>query len=81
MEWGFDGVLLNTAVSRALDPVRMAGAFSQAVRAGRSAFWGGPMIVQEIAVSSTPEIGRPFVSDSRGDCEDVFDRSNRERVQ
>jgi thiazole synthase len=60
MEWGFDGVLLNTAVSRALDPVRMAGAFAQAVRAGRSAFLGGPMTAQEAAVSSTPEIGRPF---------------------
>src|SRR5580704_7012020 len=63
MEWGFDGVLLNTAVSRALDPVRMAGAFAQAVRAGRSAFLGGPMTVQETAVSSSPEIGRPFASD------------------
>jgi thiazole synthase len=63
MEWGFDGVLLNTAVSRALDPVRMAGAFAQAVRAGRSAFWGGPMTIQEMAVASTPEIGRPFASD------------------
>lgn len=63
MEWGFDGVLLNTAVSRALDPVRMAGAFAQAVRAGRSAFLGGPMAVQEMAVASTPEIGRPFASD------------------
>jgi len=60
MEWGFDGVLLNTAVSRALDPVRMAGAFSQAVKGGRSAFLAGPMIVQETAVPSTPEIGRPF---------------------
>jgi thiazole synthase len=63
MEWGFDGVLLNTAVSRSLDPVRMAGAFAQAVRAGRSGFLGGPMAVQEMAVSSTPEIGRPFVAD------------------
>ena len=63
MEWGFDGVLLNTAVSRALDPVRMAGAFAQAVRAGRSAFLGGPMAVQEMAVASTPEIGRPFSTD------------------
>jgi thiazole synthase len=63
MEWGFDGVLLNTAVSRALDPVRMAGAFAQAVSAGRSAFCGGPMAVQEMAVSSTPEIGRPFATD------------------
>jgi thiazole synthase len=60
MEWGFDGVLLNTAVSRALDPVRMAGAFAQAIRSGRSAFLGGPMTIQEMAVSSTPEIGRPF---------------------
>ena len=62
MEWGFDGVLLNTAVSRALDPVRMAGAFAKAVNGGRSAFLAGPMIVQEIAVPSTPEIGRPFAS-------------------
>lgn len=64
MEWGFDGVLLNTAVSRATDPVRMAGAFADAIRAGRSAFLAGPMIVQEVAVPSTPEIGRPFSSDS-----------------
>lgn len=62
MEWGFDGVLLNTAVSRALDPVQMAGAFAKAVNAGRSAFMAGPMIVQEIAIPSTPEIGRPFAS-------------------
>ena len=60
MEWGFDGVLLNTAVSRAVYPVRMAGAFAAAVRAGRSAFLAGPMAVQELAVPSTPELGRPF---------------------
>lgn len=64
MEWGFDGVLLNTAVSRATNPVRMAEAFANAVKAGRSAFMAGPMIVQETAVSSTPEIGRPFEADS-----------------
>jgi len=62
MEWGFDGVLLNTAVSRALDPIRMAGAFAKAVKGGRGAFLAGPMIVQETAVPSTPEIGRPFAS-------------------
>lgn len=62
MEWGFDGVLLNTAVSRSIDPVRMAAAFSSAVRAGRSAFKAGPMTVQELAVPSTPEIGRPFAT-------------------
>ncbi len=60
MEWGFDGVLLNTAVSRAIDPVRMAAAFSEAVKAGRNAYLAGPMAVQELAVASTPEIGRPF---------------------
>ena len=64
MEWGFDGVLLNTAVSRALDPVRMASAFAKAINAGRSAFLAGPMIVQEVAVPSTPEIGRPFTLDA-----------------
>jgi thiazole synthase len=62
MEWGFDGVLLNTAVSRAVDPVRMAGAFAQAVESGRSAFVAGPMVSQNAAVPSTPEIGRPFAS-------------------
>ena len=62
MEWGFDGVLLNTAVSRSDDPARMAGSFSNAIRAGRSAFLAGPMIVQEAAVSSTPQVGRPFAT-------------------
>jgi thiazole synthase len=62
MEWGFDGVLINTAVSRALDPVRMANSFASAVKAGRAAFLAGPMPVQKRAVSSTPEIGRPFTS-------------------
>src|SRR6202162_5807411 len=64
MEWGFDGVLLNTAVSRALDPVQMANAFAKGVKGGRSAFLAGPMVVQERAVSSTPELGRPFTFDS-----------------
>jgi len=63
MEWGFDGVLLNTAVSRALDPVRMASAFATAIRGGRNAFRAGPMSVQEIAVASTPQIGRLFTFD------------------
>ena len=62
LEWGFDGVLLNTAVSRALDPVQMAAAFANGVRAGRAAFMAGPMIPREAAVPSTPEIGRPFAS-------------------
>jgi len=62
MEWGFDGVLINTAVSCALDPIQMAAAFANGVRAGRAAFMAGPMIPREAAVPSTPEIGRPFAS-------------------
>lgn len=64
MEWGFDGVLLNTAVSRSFDPVRMASAFGEAIKGGRNAFLAGPMIVQEKAVSSTPEMGRPSTPES-----------------
>src|ERR1700760_2894839 len=50
MEWGFDGVLLNTAVSGAANPVRMAASFAESVRAGRAAFLAGPMIPREAAV-------------------------------
>jgi thiazole synthase len=64
MEWGFDGVLVNSAVSRSLDPVRMAAAFANAVYAGRAAFRAGPMSPRDAAVPSTPEIGRPFASAS-----------------
>jgi thiazole synthase len=60
MEWGFDGVLVNTAVSRAIDPVRMATAFASATQAGRSGYLAGPMAEQDLAVASTPEIGKPF---------------------
>jgi thiazole synthase len=62
MEWGFDAVLVNSAVSHSIDPVRMATAFSAAVTAGRSGYLAGPMAVQPWAVPSTPEIGRPFSS-------------------
>ncbi|MHB1021868.1 MAG: thiazole synthase [Acidobacteriaceae bacterium] len=65
MEWGFDGVLINTAVSRAIDPVRMAKAFAGAMRAGRLGYLAGPMPVQEFAVPSTPDIGRPFWDEER----------------
>lgn len=60
MEWGFDAVLLNTAVALAQDPVRMATAFADAVRAGRSAFLAGAMAEQQSAQPSTPVIGTPF---------------------
>ncbi|TDQ43463.1 thiazole synthase [Tepidicella xavieri] len=60
MEWGFDAVLLNTAVALAQNPVAMAGAFADAVRAGRDAFLAGAMTPQETAQPSTPVLGTPF---------------------
>lgn len=60
MEWGFDAVLLNTAVALAQDPVGMADAFADAVRAGRHAFLAGAMSPQEAAQPSTPVLGTPF---------------------
>ena len=43
MELGCDGVLMNTAIAAAKDPVRMARAMKQAVEAGREAFLAGRM--------------------------------------
>jgi thiazole synthase len=43
MELGCDGVLMNTAIAAARDPIRMAGAMKQAVEAGRNAFLAGRM--------------------------------------
>jgi thiazole synthase len=60
MEWGYDGVLLNTAVALAQNPVAMAGAFAAAVQAGRSAFLAGAMAEQQAAQASTPVLGTPF---------------------
>lgn len=60
MEWGFDGVLLNTAVALAQDPVAMAGAFAGAVQAGRDAYRSGAMAEQDAAQPSTPVLGTPF---------------------
>ena len=60
MEWGYDGVLLNTAVALATDPVAMAGAFADAVSAGRAARTAGAMTAQDAAQPSTPVLGTPF---------------------
>lgn len=61
LELGFDAVLVNTAVSQAVDPVRMAGAFARAVTGGREAFLAGPMEPRDMAVPSTPVIGKAFL--------------------
>ena len=60
MEIGFDGVLLNTAVAKADDPVKMARSMALAIAAGRAAFEAGAMAISETAQASTPIVGRPF---------------------
>ena len=60
MEWGYDAVLLNTAVALAQDPVRMAGAFTDAVSAGRDAYCAVAMQSEDSAQPSTPVLGTPF---------------------
>jgi len=62
MEFGFDAVLLNTAVAKAGDPVAMAGAFAKAIAAGREAYLAEPLEPRDMAVPSTPVIGRPVFS-------------------
>ncbi len=60
MELGFDGILLNTAVAEALDPAKMADAFSQAINAGRLAYEAGVMPKRDIAKPSTPTLDQPI---------------------
>ena len=60
LEMGFDGVLLNTAVARATDPVAMAQAFKHALIAGRAAYQAGAMPPRDLAQPSTPVVGTPF---------------------
>jgi thiazole synthase len=57
MEQGVDGILMNTAIAEAQDPVRMAVAMKQAVEAGRHAFLAGRMPRRETAVPSSPITG------------------------
>lgn len=57
MEQGVDGMLMNTALAEARDPVAMARAMRLAVEAGRLAFLAGRMPRREVAVPSSPERG------------------------
>jgi thiazole synthase len=61
MELGFDAVLLNSAVARAGDPAAMAEAMAGAVRAGRAAYLADPMERTDMALPSTPVIGKAFL--------------------
>ncbi len=57
MELGCDGVLLNTAVAHARDPVLMATAMRQAVEAGRRAYRAGRIPRKTYAAPSSPTEG------------------------
>jgi len=56
-ELGCDGVLMNTAIAGAREPVRMAEAMGLAVRAGRAAFLAGRIPRKLHAQASSPEGG------------------------
>jgi thiazole synthase len=58
MELGADGVLLNTAVAQAKDPLKMAQAVRHACEAGRLAFEAGRIAKKDYASPSSPDEGR-----------------------
>jgi thiazole synthase len=57
MEQGVDGILMNTGIAAAADPVRMGAAMRLAVEAGRLAYLAGRMPRREVAVPSSPTAG------------------------
>jgi thiazole synthase len=57
MELGCDGVLMNTAIAEAQDPIRMARAMKHAVEAGRDAYLAGRMPKKRYADPSSPLAG------------------------
>ena len=57
MELGADGVLLNTGIAGAKEPVQMASAMAHAVRAGRLAFLAGRIPKKRYASASSPQEG------------------------
>jgi len=60
MELGCDGVLMNTAIAAARDPVLMASAMRKAIEAGREAFLAGRMPAKRFASASSPLEGMFF---------------------
>ena len=60
MELGCDGVLMNTAIAAAKNPVLMASAMKKAIQAGREAFLAGRMPRKRYASASSPIDGTFF---------------------
>ena len=61
MELGADAILLNTAISSAKDPVKMAEAMKLGINAGRLSYEAGRIPVKYTAQSSSPEKGLGFL--------------------
>jgi thiazole synthase len=57
MELGIDGILMNTAIACAKEPLRMAKAMRLAVEAGREAFLAGRIPMKAYASASSPLTG------------------------
>ena len=60
MELGCDGVLMNSAIANAQNPVMMAHAMKHAIWAGREAFLAGRMPMRKMAAASSPQTGYFF---------------------
>ena len=60
MELGCDGVLMNSAIANAQNPVMMAHAMKHGVWAGREAFLAGRMPMRKMATASSPQTGYFF---------------------
>lgn len=60
MEMGYDGVLLNSAIALADNPIGMAKAFALALEAGEQGYVAGMMPQRQTAHPSTPTLDTPF---------------------
>jgi thiazole synthase len=60
MELGYDGILVNTAVAKATDPVLMAEGFADGITAGRKGYLAGVIEPQSSARASTPLLDKPL---------------------
>ncbi|MEW8212696.1 MAG: thiazole synthase, partial [Candidatus Thiodiazotropha taylori] len=60
MELGCDGVLMNTAIAAAQNPVLMASAMKKGIQAGREAYLAGRMPAKRFASASSPTDGLFF---------------------
>ena len=57
MELGFDGVLINTAIAKAKNPILMASSMRHAVIAGRQSYLAGRISLQKYGSASSPDKG------------------------